>query len=188
MECACLSSGSHCQEAQQFDRHFWDKYWMQDLPSTFYTIDQLQRADTAGRPMQDIAGDRSQITRHREVSVGGGPGGDRYAEFPPLVPSAQQGVEAADRAGRSIDDRRHDLQDGVAEAAKHARGGLDNLEKRRRDIGDRAGEAAESTRDGVENINERRRSLGDKVEKSAENARRRIDELDGDRRGLDDET
>merc|ERR1711865_1000317 len=65
MECACLSSGSQCREAQAFDHHFWDRYWVGDLPDALDTIDKLKGASAAGRPMKEIAADASQMTPRR---------------------------------------------------------------------------------------------------------------------------
>jgi len=65
MECACLSSGQHCREAQAFDHHFWDRYWTQDLPDAFSTIEKLKVAHADGRPMQEINAETSQVTPRR---------------------------------------------------------------------------------------------------------------------------
>jgi len=65
LECACQSSGNNCREANVFDHHFWDKYWTQDLPAAFDTLNKLQTAEANGRPMKDIAADSSQVTPRR---------------------------------------------------------------------------------------------------------------------------
>merc|ERR1719453_1226564 len=74
MECACLSSGSHCREAQAFDHHFWDRYWTGDLPDALDTIEKLKGAAAIGRPMRDIAAGASQMTPRRQ---------DNYQELQP---------------------------------------------------------------------------------------------------------
>lgn len=42
VECACTSSGSNCREASAFDSGFWTKYWTQDVPGVYHTVDKLK--------------------------------------------------------------------------------------------------------------------------------------------------
>jgi len=42
LECTCLSDGSQCFEAQQFDKPWWDNYWMKTVPGVFKEVDTLK--------------------------------------------------------------------------------------------------------------------------------------------------
>jgi len=41
LQCACLSEGESCREAQAFSGSFWDQYWMTDVPSSIKGIHEL---------------------------------------------------------------------------------------------------------------------------------------------------
>jgi len=42
LECACLSKGDKCFEAEAFSSDFWRKYWMQDLPRVFGEVEEMR--------------------------------------------------------------------------------------------------------------------------------------------------
>jgi len=42
LECACLSQGESCYEAQRFSYDFWRKYWKQDVPGVFADLDRMK--------------------------------------------------------------------------------------------------------------------------------------------------
>lgn len=42
LQCACLSDGPQCFEAQQFSKQFWDNYWTKDVPQVFEDLDKLK--------------------------------------------------------------------------------------------------------------------------------------------------
>lgn len=46
LECACLSQGSQCYEAQQFTSEFWKTYWTKDVPEVFKDVENLKKAGT----------------------------------------------------------------------------------------------------------------------------------------------
>merc|ERR1719161_848693 len=42
LECACLSQGGHCFEAEAFSADFWRNYWLKDVPRVFGEVDELR--------------------------------------------------------------------------------------------------------------------------------------------------
>lgn len=42
VECACQTTGGKCHEANIFDQSFWQKYWGQDVPNVFATVEKLK--------------------------------------------------------------------------------------------------------------------------------------------------
>merc|ERR1719161_410222 len=42
LECACLSKGDKCFEAEAFSSDFWRKYWVQDLPRVFGEVEEMR--------------------------------------------------------------------------------------------------------------------------------------------------
>jgi hypothetical protein len=42
LECTCLSAGEKCFEAQQFNKPWWDDYWMNVVPGVFKEVDALK--------------------------------------------------------------------------------------------------------------------------------------------------
>jgi len=44
LECACLSQGDQCHEADAFSNDFWDKYWLSDVPRVLQEIQALKLA------------------------------------------------------------------------------------------------------------------------------------------------
>jgi hypothetical protein len=42
LECTCLSSGEQCFEAKQFDKEWWDDYWLNIIPGVFKEVDTLK--------------------------------------------------------------------------------------------------------------------------------------------------
>lgn len=42
LECACLSQGEKCFEADRFSHGFWEEYWTEDVPAVFQELDALK--------------------------------------------------------------------------------------------------------------------------------------------------
>lgn len=63
VECACLSSGDQCHEANVYDHGFWQRYWTQDVPEVFETVERLKVAAASGRPISEIRDGSSQLDR-----------------------------------------------------------------------------------------------------------------------------
>eukprot|EP00932_Pfiesteria_piscicida_P001660 SRR837773.11610.p2 GENE.SRR837773.11610~~SRR837773.11610.p2 ORF type:complete len:448 (-),score=128.00 SRR837773.11610:55-1209(-) len=42
LECACLSQGPHCFEANRFSKPFWDDYWTKAVPQVFEDLEKLK--------------------------------------------------------------------------------------------------------------------------------------------------
>jgi hypothetical protein len=43
LSCACLSEGESCLEANKFSYDFWFKYWKEDIPGVFKSVDELKK-------------------------------------------------------------------------------------------------------------------------------------------------
>jgi len=60
LECACLSQGDSCHEAEAFSNDFWDKYWLSDVPRVLQEIQALKLAtvgpDNAAGLLSDETG------------------------------------------------------------------------------------------------------------------------------------
>jgi len=44
LNCACLSQGEKCHEADRFGYDFWHKYWKDDVPGVFCEVDALKKS------------------------------------------------------------------------------------------------------------------------------------------------
>merc|ERR1719213_211817 len=62
LECACLSKGDKCFEAEAFSSDFWRKYWLKDVPRVFDEIEKMKGG--------------ASLTRVTSTDVGSGPHGD----------------------------------------------------------------------------------------------------------------
>jgi len=154
MECACTSSGEHCREAQAFDHHFWDNYWTQDLPDVFTTIKQLKIAEGDARPMGDIKGGESQVTKRRrdkfsEVSDEPPPG----FQIPNSQARARGAYDSSRRASEGAYDRSRRASDSARDRASSARdsawGASNSARDRARNAGDSARDRARGARDSA---------------------------------------
>merc|ERR1719453_2803010 len=61
VECACLTEGGKCHEANTFDYNFWNKYWSEDVPDVFSTVEKLKLAAAEGRPIAQIKTESSSL-------------------------------------------------------------------------------------------------------------------------------
>lgn len=43
LECACLSQGKQCFEADQYDTNFWKTYWGHDVPEIFASVKKMKK-------------------------------------------------------------------------------------------------------------------------------------------------
>lgn len=55
LRCACLSEGSHCREANGFNKEFWDQYWRYDVPNVLKDIEQMQEYHMKTGLLQHVA-------------------------------------------------------------------------------------------------------------------------------------
>jgi len=54
LECACLSSGPNCREAQIFSTSFWDHYWQFEVPSTIKAIKAFEKCGSTENCVDDF--------------------------------------------------------------------------------------------------------------------------------------
>jgi len=59
LECACLSQGETCHEADAFSTDFWDKYWLSDVPRVLQEIQALKLATVGPDSASSLLGDEA---------------------------------------------------------------------------------------------------------------------------------
>jgi len=91
VECACLTEGGKCHEASAFDHNFWNKYWSEDVPDVFSTVEKLKVAAATGRPIAQIKAQESQIDAQLAAPLSPPP-----APVPPPAPPPSPPVKQAE--------------------------------------------------------------------------------------------
>jgi len=70
LECACLSQGEQCFEAQKYNFQFWKQYWTEDVPSVFKDLDELKvEAEEESSLIQAAAPSASKTLSAADASV-----------------------------------------------------------------------------------------------------------------------
>jgi len=95
VECACLSEGGKCREANSFDHSFWNNYWVEDVPNVFSTVEKLKLAAAAGRPIAQIKmhGDQIDARYGRAKTTAAPPAPSPPPPPPPPSPPPRQSEE-----------------------------------------------------------------------------------------------
>mmetsp|Transcript_38988 Transcript_38988/g.74762 ORF Transcript_38988/g.74762 Transcript_38988/m.74762 type:complete len:657 (-) Transcript_38988:49-2019(-) len=70
LECACLSQGDSCHEADAFSNDFWDKYWLSDVPRVLQEIQALKLATVGPNNAAGLLSDDNGGAPYTPVDVG----------------------------------------------------------------------------------------------------------------------
>jgi len=186
MECACLSSGSHCREARAFDHHFWDRYWTGDLPDALDTIEKLKGAAATGRPMRDIAAGASQMIPRRQET-------DQELQPPEKSPppralserareraarARQRGAQARERARARAEESKDKVKELAGRATAMGKGEWDDIRSKalaKKSRGREEESEEEELGESMKVDKEPREEEGDSDKPGAKHTRRRRD-------------
>merc|ERR1719401_22244 len=74
IECACLSQGDHCREAQQFNYDFWFDYWKVKVPQVFADVQQMKTREFLRTPFLQVLANSSRLAAEASATpqVGAG--------------------------------------------------------------------------------------------------------------------
>lgn len=69
LECACISRGKECYEAQKFDPGFWNNYWSYEVPEVFRQVELYKQGGQLGALQHRVDAIASPLTAAQAAVV-----------------------------------------------------------------------------------------------------------------------